>query len=100
MIDRNKYILAKVNGLADTFRGDEISKRIANDNPDNKEGEGYAPNAQIALAMNVIKDLLNGTQEHLSEFQAYEARRERIKREVDEEIAEIEKTIPIGGEMI
>lgn len=97
MIDRNKYILAKVNGLEDAFRGDEISKRISNDN---KEDEGYAPNAQIALAMNVIKDLLNGTQEHLSEFQAYEARRERIKREVDEEIAEIEKTIPIEGEII
>lgn len=96
MIDRNKYILAKVNGLADAFRGDEISKRIATD----KEDEGYAPNAQIALAMNVIKDLLNGTQEHLSEFQAYEARRARIKREVDEEIAEIEKTIPIEGELI
>lgn len=97
MIDRNKYILAKANGLEEDFRGDEISKRIANSN---KKDDRYAPNAQIALAMNVIKDLLNGTQEHLSEFQAYEARRERIKREVDEEIAEIEKTIPIEGETI
>ena len=91
MIDRNKYILAKANGLEDRFRGDEISHRIAKE---------YPQHAQIGLEMNVLKDILRGTNEHYAEWEAYEAFRAKIKDEVDAEIAEIEKTIPIEGETI
>jgi predicted Ser/Thr protein kinase len=81
MIDRNKYLLAKANGIADRFRGDEISRRIADE---------YPLNAQVALDMNLMKDLLTGTREHYAEWEIYEAFRQKVKDEVDAEIAEIE----------
>ena len=69
MIDKNKYILAKANGLEERFRGDEISRRIA---------KKYPLSAQIALLMD--KD------EKPEEWATYQAFRERVKAEVDAEI--------------
>lgn len=83
MIDRNKYILAKANGIEDRFRGDEISHRIAKE---------YPMSAQIALLMD--------RDSKPTEYAAYQELRRKVKDEVDADIAEIEKTIPIEGETI
>ena len=72
MIDRNKYRLAKANGLAERFRGDEIARRIS---------WAYPVNAQIAILMD--KDTKP------TEFAEYQAFRARIKAEVDAEIASL-----------
>jgi hypothetical protein len=69
-MDREKYLLAKANGLADRFRGDEISRRIAKE---------YPLSAQIALLMDKDKKPV--------EWAQYQAFREKIKTEVDAEIA-------------
>lgn len=76
MIDKNKYLLAKANGVAETFRGDEISRRIC---------AKYPFSAQIALLMD--KD------EKPDEWAEYQAFRESIKAEVDEEIQALEAKI-------
>ncbi len=73
MIDKNKYLLAKANGLADRFRGDIISRRIAKE---------YPMSAQIAILMDA-----ETKPEQKAEYQAF---REKVKAEVDAEIAEIE----------
>ena len=73
MIDRNKYLLAKANGIADRFRGDEISRRIAKE---------YPMSAQIALLMD--KD------SKPAEYAEYQAFREKVKAEVDAEISGID----------
>ena len=70
MIDKNKYLLAKANGVAETFRGDEISRRIC---------AKYPFSAQIALLMD--KD------DKPEEWEEYQAFRESIKAEVDEELS-------------
>ena len=73
MIDKNKYLLAKANGLADRFRGDEISRRIAKE---------YPMSAQIALLMDKDSKPV--------EYAEYQAFREKVKAEVDAEIAVID----------
>lgn len=72
MIDKQKYLLAKANGLEERFRGDEISRRIA---------RKYPLSAQIALLMD--KD------EKPDEWQAYQSFRASVKAEVDAEIGEL-----------
>ena len=69
MIEKDKYILAKANGVLETLRGDEISKRI---------GKKYPLSAQIALLMD--KD------EKPEEWNEYQAFRDAVKSEVDAEL--------------
>ena len=69
-MDREKYLLAKKNGLLERFRGDEISRRIAKE---------YPLSAQIALLMD--KDTKS------EEWEIYQAFRNKVKAEVDAEIA-------------
>lgn len=71
-MDKEKYLLAKKNGLVERFRGDEISRRIA---------KKYPLSEQIALLMD--KD------EKPGEWNAYQAFRADVKDEVDAEIASI-----------
>lgn len=71
-MDKEKYLLAKANGLEDRFRGDEISRRIAKE---------YPLSAQIALLMD--KD------SKPDEWAKYQAFREEVKKQVDSEISEI-----------
>ena len=73
-MDKEKYLLAKKNGLAERFRGDEISRRIA---------KVYPLSAQIALLMD--KD------EKPEEWNAYQAFREKVKADVDAEITVMDK---------
>ncbi len=73
MIDRDKYLLAKKNGLLERLRGDEISRRIAKE---------YPLSAQIALLMD--KDTKP------KEWEEYQAFRSKIKAEVDAEFKELE----------
>lgn len=73
-INRDKYLLAKQNGLIERFRGDEISRRIAKE---------YPLSAQIALLMDKDKKV--------EEWERYQAFRSKIKAEVDAEIAAIEE---------
>lgn len=75
-MNKEKYLLAKKNGLVERFRGDEISRRIAKE---------YPLSAQIALLMD--KD------EKPEEWKAYQAFREKVKAEVDAEIAEFESEV-------
>jgi hypothetical protein len=70
-MDKEKYLLAKANGLEERFRGDEISRRIAKE---------YPLSAQIALLMD--KDL------KYDEWVTYQAFRQRVKEEVNAEIAQ------------
>ncbi len=67
---KQRYLIAKENGLEERCRGDEISRRIA---------VKYPLNAQIALLMD--KDL------KYVEWADYQAFRYQIKTEVDSEIA-------------
>ena len=69
-MDKEKYLLAKKNGLVERFRGDEISRRIA---------KVYPLSAQIALLMD--KDRKQ------EEWQAYQDYRAKVKDEVDSEIS-------------
>lgn len=71
---KEKYLLAKKNGKEERFRGDEISRRIA---------EKYPLSAQIALLMD--KD------SKPKEWEEYQAFRAKVKSEVDEEIVEVEE---------
>ena len=73
-IEKDKYLLAEKNGLLERYRGDEISRRIA---------EEYPLSAQIALLMD--KDT------KVDEWNAYQAFRNKIKAEVDAEIEAIIK---------
>ena len=73
--------LAHADWLLETCRGDEISRRI---------GIVYPINAQMALNMNLIKDIMAGTKEHYAEGRAYEEYREKVKNDVDTEIAILE----------
>ena len=70
---KTKYLLAKKNGRAEQFRGDEISRRIA---------KRYPLSAQIALLMD--KDAKP------FEFAEYQTFRAKCKEEVDALIAEAE----------
>ena len=74
MIDRDKYLLAKQNGLIERLRGDEISRRIA---------KVYPLSAQIALLMD--KD------SKPKEWEDYQSFRSKIKAEVDVEIEQLEE---------
>ena len=79
-MDREKYLLAKKNGLVERFRGDEISKRIC---------QKYPFSAQIALLAD--KDY------KYSEWADFQAFRSQVKAEVDSEIAELEYQISHGA---
>ena len=72
-MDRDKYLLAKANGLIDRFRGDEISRRIAKE---------YPLSAQIALLMD--------KEDKPEEWEIYQNFRDAIKKSVDEDIKRIE----------
>lgn len=80
MINKENYLLAKANGLAEFFRGDEISRRI---------GVMYPQNAQTALLMNTVQSLIDGVP-NLTEWNEYQMFRARVKAEVDYEISLIE----------
>ena len=82
-MDMDKYLLAKENDLLERFRGDEISNRIRNN-------KNHPFNAQVGLLMNIIKDLITGSKEHYAEWEEYEAFREEIKTQVDQELIEME----------
>lgn len=73
MMEKDKYLLAKQNGLLERFRGDEISRRIAKE---------YPLSAQIALLMD--KDAKP------SEWEAYQAFRNKVKAEVDADFKALE----------
>jgi hypothetical protein len=75
-VDIEKYLLAKANGLAERFRGDEISRRIA---------VKYPLSAQIALLMD--KD------HKATEWEAYQAFRAKVKQDVDAAINEMEASL-------
>lgn len=72
IFNKENYEVAKANGLADRFRGDEISRRIAKE---------YPLSAQIALLMD--KDI---KPEEWAEYQVF---RDKVKSEVDAEITAI-----------
>lgn len=76
LFTKENYECAKRNGDLERFRGDEISRRIA---------KVYPLSAQIALLMD--KD------EKPEEWEAYQAFREKVKAEVDTEIAVIEREV-------
>ena len=71
---KERYLIAKKNGLLERFRGDEISRRIAKE---------YPLSAQIALVMD--KD------EKPEEWRAYQEYRARVKEEVDRKLAACDK---------
>jgi len=75
MVDRDKYELAKTNGVLEKLRGDEISRRIS---------KRYPLSAQIALLMD--KD------EKPEEWATYQTFRASVKAEVDAELAQLENT--------
>ncbi len=75
-MDKEKYLLAKKNGLVERFRGDEISRRIA---------KVYPISTQIALLMD--------KNEKPEEWEAYQAFRDAVKAEVDAEILAIESEV-------
>lgn len=75
-MEKDKYILAKANGLLDRFRGDEISRRITKE---------YPLSAQIALLMD--------RESKVDEYNTYQAFRAKVKDEVDAEIANIEANL-------
>lgn len=72
---KEKYSLAKKNGLTDRFRGDEISRRIA---------KVYPLSAQIALLMD--KD------SKPDEWEKYQVFRAAVKAAVDAEIISFEES--------
>jgi hypothetical protein len=76
MITKDNYILADKNGLLERLRGDEISRRIAKE---------YPLSAQIALLMD--KDSKQ------TEWDEYQAFRQKVKAEVDADFAEMKKSI-------
>lgn len=80
MFNKENYELAKKNGLLDRFRGDEISRRL---------GEETPSNAQVALLMNTVMQLLTGVYD-LTEWNEYQERRAKAKAEVDLEIIAFE----------
>ena len=72
-MDREKYLLAKQNGLIERFRGDEISRRIA---------KVYPLSAQIALLMD--------KEDKPGEWEVYQHFRKEVKKEVDEDLLLLE----------
>ena len=72
-MEKIKWEMAKKNGLAERYRGDEISKRIA---------DKYNVNDQLALLMD--KD------SKPDEWNAYQDFRAKVKDEVDAEITVFE----------
>jgi hypothetical protein len=79
---KQRYLLAKKNGLVERFRGEEISKEISKTVPNND---------QQSLQTNMINDLLNGVEfSHMEEWEKYQAVRVEAKKIVDAKIAAIE----------
>ena len=82
---RERYLIAKKNGLLERFRGDEISKEIAKTVPSNE---------QQALQTNMLNDLINGVPfSHQEEWDKYQAVRAQAKITIDAKIAEIESQL-------
>lgn len=88
MIDKDNYLVDKKNGLLERLRGDEISRRIAQETP---------LSAQVALLMNVLdaivnvlEDVLEGEDSEQKEWDEYQAFRQKVKAEVDAEFKETE----------
>lgn len=73
ILNKENYELAKVNGLLERLRGDEISRRI---------GEIIPMSEQIAL----IQD----KEKKPDKYEKFQALRTRIKNEVDADIARFE----------
>ena len=74
-MEKNKWELAKKNGVEEKYRSDEISKNI--------ENKGYSLNDQIALLMD--------RDSKPEKFKAYQSQiRATAKAEVDAEIAAFE----------
>lgn len=69
---KTRYLLAKKNGMAERFRGSEISRRIS---------KVYPLSDQIALLMD--------EDEKPTEWEAYQEFRAKVKSEVDNEIQAI-----------
>jgi LPS O-antigen subunit length determinant protein (WzzB/FepE family) len=83
MTFKERYMIAKANGLVERFRGDEISKEIAKTIPANE---------QQALQTNMLDDLLNGVPfSHQAEWERYQEARRKAKTAVDEKISKIEE---------
>jgi hypothetical protein len=79
---KQRYLLAKKNGLVERFRGEEISKEISKTVPNND---------QQSLQTNMINDLLNGVEfSHMEEWEKYQAVRAEAKKTIDAKIAAIE----------
>jgi hypothetical protein len=71
----------KADKIMEDFRGDEISKRLS----------AYrSSSSQTALVTNLAEDLIYGRTTHFEEAKEWASIRERVKAEVDAEIAEIE----------
>lgn len=78
LFNKENYEDAKMNGVLEQFRSDEISRRIGKEVPSND---------QQALQTNMIDDLINGRPfSHLEKWEKYQAIRAKVKAEVDEEI--------------
>lgn len=84
MTFEEKYLLAKKNGQTERFRGDEISKLIAVD-------EGVPQNAQIALLMNTVGQIISILLRDYDfpEWEEYQAKREGAKTKVDVKIEKL-----------
>lgn len=80
IFNKENYELAKKNNDLDRFRGDEISRRLGKETPSN---------AQVALLMNTVMQLLTGVYD-LTEWNTYQERRAKAKAEVDLEIIAFE----------
>lgn len=82
---KTKYLLAKKNGMAERFRGEEIAKEISKTVPSND---------QQALQTNMIEDLINGVPfSHQTEWEKYQLARANAKRVIDGKIDAIEAEI-------
>ena len=68
----------KADKVMEDLRGDEISKRLS----------AYrSGSSQTALVTNLIEDIINGRTSHFEEAKEWATIRERVKQEVDSEIA-------------
>ena len=91
MIDKDNYLVDKKNGLLERLRGDEISRRIAQETP---------LSAQVALIMDVLDavvvvlaDEFEGKDSKAEEWKTYQALRQKVKAEVDADMEARERTI-------
>lgn len=72
---------AKAEKVMEDFRGDEISKRLS---------VYRSSSSQTALITNLAEDLIYGRTTHFEEAKEWASIRERVKAEVDADIAALE----------